>query len=314
MRKWWRRSPESAGQCRHLGFSLIELLVVVAIIGILVGILLPAIQATREAARRGGCSNNLRQLGIALHHYHDKQRRFPPGAHFHDLERLASINWRVMILPQLEEAAVYGQISPGRDGGAGNWGANYLAINTYLCPSAPPPPDNQHVSKESHYMGVAGAGRANRRWALEQVSCGDVYIDGMFFPQSRTRFADIEDGSSHTVAIGERIYMLFDWMSGATWLGNPHTRVCMGKATNNVRYPINADVTRWGYYVGDRDAPAGAPGNILLNDLFFGSLHPGGAQFCFADASVHMVSDTMDFTILGDLATIAGGEVNRWEP
>ncbi len=147
---------------------------------------------------------------------------------------------------------------------------------------------------------------------LEHVSCGDVSTDGMLFPQSRTRIKDIVDGTSHTLAIGERTYMLFDWMTGATWQGEPtKSKICMGKSTTNVRYPINADVSRYGYYVADADAPAGSSATILLNDLFFGSNHPGGAQFCFADSSVRFLPDTIDFTAFQDMATIAGSEINE---
>jgi prepilin-type N-terminal cleavage/methylation domain-containing protein len=312
LRTLWLESSRFVGRRRQAAFSMIELLVVIAVIGILVGLLLPAIQTAREISRRSTCSNNLRQLGIALHHYHDKRRKFPPGAQLHDIEGLPSISWRVMILAELEETSVYEEIDPTRDGGASHWGPNYAIVNTYQCPSVPPPPESPLISKDSHYTGVAGARRANERWPLlEQLTCGDVCTDGMFFPQSRTRVADIEDGTSHTLAFGERRYMLFDWMSGATWRGKPKTRICMGKATNNIRYPINAELSRYGYYVGDPDAPAGALGNIVLNDLFFGSYHPSGAQFCFADASVHFLLDTINFTDFQDMATIAGAELSH---
>ena len=286
---------------------------VITIIGILLGLLLPAVQAAREAARRTQCLNNLKQMGIAIQSYHGLHGRFPPGSHLHEKEREPSISWRVMILPDMEETSVYEQINPLPDGGAANWSAEKLIIETYLCPSAPRPPDNPAIQKESHYSGVAGAPRDNELLDLEDAVCGDLATNGVFFPDSRTRIAKIEDGTSHTLAIGERTYIFRHWMSGAIWTGTPPTRICTG-AVSNIRYPINADRNYFGYFVGDLEAPTAAPKSMLLNDLYFGSFHPGGANFCFADGSVHTLSDAMDFTIFEDMATINGSEVNRWEP
>jgi prepilin-type processing-associated H-X9-DG protein len=213
-----------------------------------------------------------------------------------------------MLLPQLEEMNVYEQIHPTPDGGATSWAADKTIIEPLLCPTAPRPPDSSEVPKQSNYTGVAGAGRRDKRIVLEQTACGDIYTDGVFFPQSRTRIAKIEDGASHTLAIGEQTYVFRDWMSGATWVGKP-TRICTG-ATSNIRYPINADRNQWGYYVGDQDAPIPPPDPpILLNNWYFGSDHAGGAQFCFADGSVQFIQDTIDFTLYQDLSTRNGDEV-----
>jgi prepilin-type N-terminal cleavage/methylation domain-containing protein/prepilin-type processing-associated H-X9-DG protein len=296
------------------GFTLVELLVVISIIGILLGLLLPAVQAAREAARRTQCQNNLRQLGIAIQAYHNQVGRFPPGAPLHAVETKTSISWRVMILPQLEETNVYDHIKPNREGGATSTAAESVKIPSYLCPSAPPQADSEFAQIQSHYSGVMGANRDNKRRVLDQVSCGDIFINGVFFPESKTRIAKIEDGTSHTLAIGERIYIFRSWMSGAAWSGRPTPKMICTGAASNVVYPINADVRQFGYYKFDTEAPPDADKKLLLNDLFFGSLHSGGANFCFADSSVHMISDSIDFTIFEDMATIDGQEVNRWEP
>ena len=117
----------------------------------------------------------------------------------------------------------------------------------------------------------------------------------------------IGDGTSNTLAVGERTYLFSDWMTGATYLDDPPTRIANG-GSKNIRYPINADAATFGYYVGDFAAPAGAPRTSLLNDLWFGSQHAGGAYFAMADGSVQFLRSEIDFTIYQDLATRNGGE------
>jgi prepilin-type N-terminal cleavage/methylation domain-containing protein/prepilin-type processing-associated H-X9-DG protein len=285
---------------RHCAFTLVELLVVISIIGVLLGLLIPAIQAAREASRRSACASNLHQLGLAIQTYHDDQKRFPAGANLHVEEMRVSISWRVMLLPYLEEQALYDQTNPTPNGGAANDAGRRLLIDVYLCPSDPP------VGNliESNYSGVAGPGRDGDLQALTDPTCGNICKDGLFFPGSRTKISDIEDGMSHTLAIGERYYTFRDWMSGASWIGDPPIQICTG-ATSNIRYPINAE----GYYVRDSEVPASPLKTMLLNDLYFGSFHSGGAQFCFADGSVQMIKETIEFSVFEDLSTIAGNEV-----
>lgn len=121
------------------------------------------------------------------------------------------------------------------------------------------------------------------------------------------------DGTSKTLAIGERTYIFQDWTSGVTRVGNPPTLVCIG-ASSNVTYPINADQSKYGYYVGHSSAPPGAKMTMLLNDLYFGSYHSGGAQFCCADGSVHMLIDSLDFNIFCRATTIAGDDEGDFDP
>jgi prepilin-type N-terminal cleavage/methylation domain-containing protein/prepilin-type processing-associated H-X9-DG protein len=309
MRKLLRRC---ATVCRigTAGFTLVELLVVIAIIGILLGILLPAVQAAREAARRSSCTNNLKQMALALQNYHSQYSRFPPAAPLLTREMNPSISWRVMILPFLEETSIYQEISPTPDGGAANWKPQTRAIDVFLCPSTEKPVANGTTLIEAHYAAVSGAYRGSDRIDLEDSSCGDVYTNGIFYPNSRTTVSKITDGTSHTLAVGERLYIFRDWMDGATWLGKPPQEICT-EAAKNVRYPINADPTTYGYYVFDNRAPAGAKKDMLLNDLYFASKHPGGAHFSLADGSVQFLSEAIDFTLFQDLSTKNGGEVPR---
>jgi prepilin-type N-terminal cleavage/methylation domain-containing protein/prepilin-type processing-associated H-X9-DG protein len=307
----------AADRRRNAAFTLVELLVVIAIIGILLGLLLPAVQAAREASRRTRCANNLKQIGLALQNYHGTHKRFPPAAPLLQPETIDNISWRVMILNEIEEGPMYSQIKPDRIGGAADWSTGDLIVETYLCPSVPRPPGGAGFPKISSYAGVAGAG--TKRLTLEKSQCGDLYIDGFFVPEgshraaglTATKISKITDGTSKTLAVGERTYVFWNWMRGAYWDGTPLEQICT-EATKNIVYPINSNVGQIGYYVGDTEAPSGGPFKLLLNDLFFGSFHSGGAQFCFADGSVHMLPDSIDFNIYKELATIAGGEVNGW--
>jgi prepilin-type N-terminal cleavage/methylation domain-containing protein/prepilin-type processing-associated H-X9-DG protein len=296
------------------GFTLVELLVVIAVIGVLVGLLLPAVQAAREASRRNHCANNLKQIGLALQSYHSSHETFPPSAPLLNVKDNPSISWRVLILKELEESALYDQIKPQLTGGASDWSAQTQVVDPYLCPSAPRAPAGTDILVMSHYAGVAGAG--TKSLTLEHTACGDIFLDGFLVPEDKrlglrpTTIRKITDGTSKTLAIGERTYLFGDWMTGIKWSGSPPNKICT-EAAKNIVYPINSSVAQIGYYVGDADAPSGGPFKLLLNNLFFGSYHPGGAQFSFADGSVHMLRDSMDFNAMKDLATRDGAEVTQ---
>jgi prepilin-type processing-associated H-X9-DG protein len=144
---------------------------------------------------------------------------------------------------------------------------------------------------------------------LDDQFCGDIYLDGIYYPDSRTRIKQITDGTSHTLALGERKYVLYNWLDGAVWHVDKDVEMC-AYASKNVRYPLNADPAKFGYAISDRDAPAGAPKTMLRNDLFFGSNHPGGAYFAFADGSVSFLHDDIDFLIYTGMASKSGGETS----
>jgi len=161
------------------GFTLIELLVVITIISVLTGLLLPAVQAAREASRQTACRNHLKQQMTAVLNYESQQGFLPAGARIHQQEYAKSTSWRVLLLPHLEEQALLELLDPTPEGGLNNHSAAEQIPATYLCPSASP--DLPEVGKlPSHYGAVSGSGHtAEQRWDLDDTFCGDVFIDGV---------------------------------------------------------------------------------------------------------------------------------------
>ena len=294
---------------RQRGFTLVELLVVIAIIGVLMGLLMPAIQAAREAARRTQCENNLKQLSDALQNYHSQENRFPPGAKLHAETIKPGISWRVIVLPFMEKMALYEAVNPLPNGGAENWTPAFLIVDGFICPSAEPLFEQPQLEMPSHYDAISGTNLSDERIDLEDFSCGDIDINGVFYHESNTRISEITDGTSNTLAIGERNRYLGTWMTGATWFGIPPTQIC-SRASRNIHFPINADPNIFGYSKTDFTVPV-ALRKILNNELYFGSEHPGGAQFAFCDGSVHFLDENIDFNVYQAMATRAGEEPQR---
>jgi len=318
MMKWSGSLRKHESEGRAQGFTLVELLVVIAIIGVLISLLLPAIQAARESSRQVTCKNRLHQLGIALHAYHDAEGNLPPGGVIRDREWVPGVSWRVLVLPHIGLNTMYNQIQPATDGSAQDWSLRQQSISNYLCPSAPPPTANSSAFKESHYSGVSGTNRGQDFIARTNVKCGGLWLNGLMKLSghlggqtlARVRFGHVTDGISNTLAIGERSYNFRDWMSGVEWAEPPADFLCSG-AVGNVVFPINADRNTYGYYYGDPNIPPSNTKFMSLNDLFFGSYHPGGAQFCYADGSVHFLEDGIDLEVYKDLSTISGSEIPR---
>ena len=218
------------------GFTLVELLVVIAIIGVLVALLLPAVQAAREAARRSSCSNNLKQQGIALHNFHDTFNRLPPGCAT-DMQPFGTANagtgngwgssWMVFILPQVEQGALYDKLL--FNGSSGHTNANNLVyfnnviVKGYVCPSSTTTPrlkarDGVNIAR-ADYVGIAGAVDSAEffptayPWTDGTEKAGDHGISsasGTFFHNSQVNLAGLTDGTSNTIIVGEQSTMMKD--------------------------------------------------------------------------------------------------------
>ncbi len=294
---------------RRSGFTLVELLVVIAIIGILVALLLPAIQAAREAARRISCNNNLKQIGLGLHMYHDTFQRLPAGWRAFDPATgqphwfgEPGWSWASAILPYMEQTCLYADgihfSLPITD--PANAAARETEIKMYRCPSDIGA-GTFVLQGGDPYVGTGGGfspvklATGNYIGVFGTVDFHNVCVppsscegNGTFFLNRGVRFADILDGLSQTLVVGERCSLL----APSTWVGevtggeHAPARIC-GVAT----YPPNV-----------KDHPV----QYFHN---FSSLHPAGTQFVSADGSVHLVAESIDEQVYHALCTRAAGDV-----
>jgi prepilin-type N-terminal cleavage/methylation domain-containing protein/prepilin-type processing-associated H-X9-DG protein len=285
------------------GFTLVELLVVIAIIGILVALVLPAVQAAREAARRIQCMNNLRQLGIALQHYHDLHRTFASGFIWPN-----RTFWSGQLLTQLEQVPLHDSLdfngpwtTPPNDAAC----ATYLSV--FRCPSSIAP---NHLTAQGinervpcNYLACT-SGKIARESGPEPLA-GLSYSDGIFFVNSRVRIADILDGTSNTVAIGEAVFIYERSGEDHTgtsqfidhwYIGTPEGRANeVSESMGSTAVSINAfkDAS---LFVDERE-------------LCYSSRHVGGAQVVFADGHVAFISETIDRATWGALGSRRAGDI-----
>jgi prepilin-type N-terminal cleavage/methylation domain-containing protein len=320
----------SAHPMRH-GFTLVELLVVIAIIGVLVALLLPAVQTARESARRMQCSNHVRQLSLALLNYHDVNQAFPSGAFKGNCGY--KMGWVVRVFPFLEQGARYDSISPvlmtatpWRFDTSPHFGTDpkyTTKIPALACPSSELKKSEHYqnttlpwITDQSplHYRGVAGA--YNVEPVVGNWSAHSVYTtSGIFYPVVSTRIAEIQDGTSNTLMVGEY----------SSAIGLP-----AGVAKPTTAWGAIQPWT-WGHYqyttcFGDENAgwlmidhkmlqyPINYRGSFLTNNAPFRSNHPNSALFGVADGSVQILSQTISMNIYYGLATRNSGESAPLQP
>ena len=292
---------------RRRGFTLIELLVVIAIIAILIALLLPAVQQAREAARRSTCKNNLKQIGLALHNYHDTHRVFPPGRVVAGSHPFAGVNqwdtgkviWSAHILPYIDQANVYNMIDfsvpdPARN--AVNDPVETVDIPIYRCPSDP---GDRSTTGESNLAPMNYAICAGNNPMDASGGSGKSAI--MYF-NSSTRMRDIIDGTSNTMVVAEML-VGSEWYYG----GNAYDDTAMLTCADNALYSrrttrgdswfYGEDVVRYAYTTNF--GPNGLEGVGGCRDFqedanaTAESMHEGGAHILLCDGSVRFVSENV---------------------
>jgi type II secretory pathway pseudopilin PulG len=297
---------------------LVELLVVIAIIGILVALLLPAVQAAREAARRMNCQSHLKNLGLALHNYHDTYKVFPFGFNVHETL------WTAPLLQFLEQKPLYDTLIFA-ESGPGNWNADGspneqacgTLIEVFRCPSMAnaQPRDNEGIPGRVpvSYRGCGGnniysddastipASAPPGARALEQVP-----QNGMLWGESSLKMADVIDGTSNTILLGESftdVYIKDDNQMDYWAFGCPQSGGWAPGNAGGTEYSEGVGST--GPKINSRLDPT-APGVIM--EISFGSYHPGGAQFTLTDGSVRFLPQTIDLTVYHALGSRDGRE------
>ncbi|QDV53120.1 DUF1559 domain-containing protein [Gimesia fumaroli] len=313
-------------------FTLIELLVVIAIIAILIALLLPAVQQAREAARRSSCRNNLKQIGLALHNYHDAHRTFPAGGF-----GVFSYSWWVAILPQMEQSTVTNRMVTadysGYSGGPNKTVLENWAPSILWCPSSTLPQFciRDGVYATSCYVGIAGASASatsandpTGRNRCVSNSVGYACENGVLIANASVKLRDITDGTSNTIVVGEQsnwginssgqnvdIRGSGEW---GTWIG-PGAQGRPNKPVSGETYPFSANpwarnMTTIRYKIDYITELPGSGGNSRDGgNNSIQAIHSGGAFVLRADGGVRFLSSSLDQSTLINLAIRDDGNI-----
>lgn len=323
------------------GFTLVELLVVITIIGMLIALLLPAVQAARESARQMQCSNNLKQIGLALHSYHTALGKFPPAyisafdPNNVNVDYGPGWGWTAMLLPYLEQQNLYNQIHFDKDiKDATNATPRATSLSGFLCPSddgartfmvdslndstpdySVPVTDTSGkpvVVGHSNYVGIFGNPEITPDPGFLTTDIDPVTHQdrrgpahrGMFCRNAPVCIADVKDGTSNTLFVGERSSAL----AYATWTGAVTGGQVPPKVPDPYNYgPEGAPVLILGHTGDSSDVPPHTPNSPVNHVDDFWSFHPLGVNFLFVDGSVRRIDNTINPPVYWALGTKAGG-------
>lgn len=311
-------------------FTLVELLVVIAIIGILVALLLPAIQAAREAARRTQCVNNLKQIGLGLHNYHDTYRTFPYGSfNLRETWPSSGSNWRALILPFMEQSTIHEQLTfsatshfmAGGAAGAnallGNEVLRNLVLPAYRCPSSVIDRVgglNNVDAMNVTYVGNQGAARpipgADPNRGTQDCGHGWSCNNGVLVANQVFGMESVTDGTASTVLVAEQSGLVAlanrtsNYYGGwygtrhPRWVGHPSGCGDLWQAgTSCVRFAPNSQIVQ-----------TGATEAMYRNNTHWNSEHPGGINVVLVDGAIRFLTNDIDFTNLKRLACRYDGE------
>lgn len=310
-----RMTPARLSQPNRRGFTLVELLVVIAIIALLVSMLLPAVQRAREAARRSSCLNNMKQLGLAAHNYHDVHQTFPSGwiedplltildYKHEDMPEVVTLplanqrilelkdwtlgpyfGWHTLLLPQMDQGTIQIHFSlPKND--PNNWKMIQVPVESYVCPSA------SYPSRRYQDLGYSSY-RGNMGWwpTIDPVTglLNDPKYNGIFYKNSRVNIRDVTDGTTQTLLFGESLF--------GYW-GDHYS--CCARARDDKDPSANFDI-RWSE-ISNYDV------RCSVNFFSFGSFHGDSLNVTMVDGSVRTLAKNIDTTVYRSLCTRNGRE------